>query len=83
MVDEAMGDMAQGSHYYRLAGLKIAFSQRSPARRLEQLSDEPLFKRKFKNLDALEATLSTRCVVLSAMPEVIHQHTLFHWWSEA
>lgn len=54
-----------------------------PAEHLWQLSDEPLVNRKFESLDALEETLATRCVVLSAMPEVIRQHTLFHWWNEA
>ncbi len=53
-----------------------------PAERLWQLSDEPLVNRKFENLDALEATLVSRCNTLAATPEVIRQHTLFHWWRE-
>jgi hypothetical protein len=53
-----------------------------PAERLWQLSDEPLVNRNFENLDALEETLASRCNILSALPEVIRQHTLFHWWSE-
>lgn len=53
-----------------------------PAEHLWKLSDEPLVNRKFETLDALEDTLATRCVTLSAMPEVIRQHTLFHWWKE-
>lgn len=54
-----------------------------PAEHLWQLSDEPLVNRKFESLDALEETLASRCNILSAMPEVIRQHTLFHWWKEA
>ncbi|MFM7424415.1 MAG: transposase, partial [Elainella sp.] len=53
-----------------------------PAEHLWQLSDEPLVNRKFEDLDALEAVLATRCLTLGAMPDVIRQHTLFHWWSE-
>lgn len=51
-----------------------------PAEHLWQLSDEPLANRKFESLDALEETLASRCNILAAMPEVICQHTLFHWW---
>lgn len=51
-----------------------------PAERLWQLSDEPLVNRKFETLEELEETLAKRCVTLSSMPEVIRQHTLFHWW---
>jgi hypothetical protein len=43
-----------------------------------QLSDERLVNRKFESLDALEETLASRCNILSAMPEVIRQHILFH-----
>ena len=42
-----------------------------PAEHLWQLSDEPLVNRTFETLDELEATLTTWCVTLSAMPEVI------------
>jgi hypothetical protein len=51
-----------------------------PAEHLWQLSDEPLVNRTFEDLDSLEEALATRCLTLSAMPEVIRQHTLFHWW---
>lgn len=54
-----------------------------PAERLWQLSDEPLVNRKFESLDALEETLAGRCVTLAAMPEIIRQHTLFHWWKQS
>jgi hypothetical protein len=54
-----------------------------PAEHLWQLSDEPLANRKFEDLDALEAVLVSRCCTLAAMPDVIRQHTLFHWWSES
>ncbi len=46
------------------------------------LSDEPLVNRKLESLAELEETLARRWVTLSAMPEVIRQHTLFHWWKE-
>jgi hypothetical protein len=46
------------------------------------LSDEPLVNRKFETLEELEETLGVRCVTLSEMPEVIRQHTLFHWWQD-
>ena len=51
-----------------------------PAERLWQLTDEPLVNRSFDDLDALEDKLAERCVTLSTMPDLIRQHTLFHWW---
>lgn len=54
-----------------------------PAEHLWQLSDEPLVNRNFQTIDELEETLATRCLTLSAMPEIIRQHTLFHWWKDA
>jgi DDE superfamily endonuclease len=53
-----------------------------PAEHLWPLSDEPLVNRKFETLEELEETLGVRCVTLSEMPEVIRQHTLFHWWQD-
>jgi len=54
-----------------------------PAERLWQLSDEPIVNRHFEDLDALEAVLAQRCRTLSNLPQLIHQHTHFHWWREA
>lgn len=51
-----------------------------PSERLWSLSDEPLVNRTFETLDELEETLARRYITLSAMPEVIREHTLFHWW---
>jgi hypothetical protein len=69
------------------AGIHLEFlppysPELQPAEHLWQLSDEPLVNRKFENVDALEATLATRCNLLCAMPAVIRQHTLFHWWKD-
>jgi hypothetical protein len=54
-----------------------------PAERLWQLSDEPIVNRHFEDLDTLEAVLAQRCRTLSNLPQLIHQHTHFHWWREA
>ena len=52
-----------------------------PAERLWALTDEPLANRCFASLDELEETLCRRCAFLSTQPELISQHTLFHWWT--
>ncbi len=57
-------------------------SELQPAEHLWQLSDEPLVNRKLETLEELEETLATRCVTLSAMLEVIRQHTPCHWWKD-
>ncbi len=51
-----------------------------PAERLWNLTDEPLVNRTFDTLDDLQAVLSRRCAFLRTQPDLISQHTLFHWW---
>ena len=51
-----------------------------PAQRLCNLSDKPLANRVFNTLDDLQAVLSKRCAYLRTQPDLISQHTLFHWW---
>lgn len=52
-----------------------------PAEHLWNLTDEPLANRTFDTLDDLQAMLSERCAYLRTQPDLITQHTLFHWWS--
>ena len=51
-----------------------------PAERLWPLLDEPLANRNFATLEDLDAVLAERCRTLVGMPEVIRDHTHFHWW---
>lgn len=50
-----------------------------PAERLWLLTDEPLENRYFKTIEALEAVLAERCVVLEKQPELVQPHTNYHW----
>lgn len=52
-----------------------------PAERLWALTDEPLANRCFDTLDDLQDVLFQRCAFLRSQPELISQHTLFHWWT--
>lgn len=52
-----------------------------PAERLWALTDEPLANRCFDTLDDLQEVLFQRCAFLRTQPELISQHTLFHWWA--
>lgn len=52
-----------------------------PAERLWALTDEPLANRCFDTLDDLQDVLYQRCAFLRTQPELISQHTLFHWWT--
>ena len=52
-----------------------------PAEHLWQLTDEPLVNRTFSDLDALQNTLCERCAFLRTQPDLMSQHTLFHWWT--
>ncbi len=54
-----------------------------PVERVWPLVDEPLANRPFATLADVEAVLEDRCVRLTEMPEVLHAHTLFHWWPQA
>ena len=51
-----------------------------PAEHLWPLTDEPLANTRFPDLEALEEVQAQRCLVLQQQPELIRQHTLFHWW---
>jgi transposase len=51
-----------------------------PAERLWPLLDEPLANRNFATLQDLDAVLADRCRTLTAMPDIVRDHTRFHWW---
>ncbi len=51
-----------------------------PAEHLWPLTNEPLANKRFADLATLEAVHAERCLVLQQQPDVIRQHTLFHWW---
>jgi hypothetical protein len=51
-----------------------------PAEHLWPLTDEPLANTRFADLATLEAVQATRCLSLQQQPDLIRQHTLFHWW---
>lgn len=51
-----------------------------PAEHLWNLTDEPLANPIFDTLADLQAVLSKRCAYLRTQPDLISQHTLFHWW---
>ena len=53
-----------------------------PAERLWPLTDEPIVNKPFPTLDALEEVLDHRCLKLIEQPQLISDHTLFHWWPE-
>jgi transposase len=51
-----------------------------PAEHLWPLTNEPLANRRFESLAALEAVQAERCLTLQEQPDLVRQHTLFHWW---
>lgn len=51
-----------------------------PAEHLWPLTNQPLANRRFADLPALEAVQAARCLHLQQHPDLIRQHTLFHWW---
>jgi hypothetical protein len=51
-----------------------------PAEHLWPLTNEPLANQHFDDLAALEETQAARCLALQQWPDLIRQHTLFHWW---
>lgn len=53
-----------------------------PAERLWPLTNEPLANCTFRDLDELEAVQLARCLQLSAEPERVRGHTLYHWWPD-
>jgi DDE superfamily endonuclease len=54
-----------------------------PAERLWPLADEAVANRCFADLTALSDALEPHCLALARQPDVIRDHTLFHWWPEA
>ncbi len=63
-----------------LAFLPPASPELQPAERLWGLVDEPVANRTFPDLDALEATLVTRCQELERQRRPIKTRTHYHWW---
>lgn len=64
----------------RLVFLPPYSPELQPAERLWSLCDEPLANRSFERLNQLEAVLGQRCQTLADRPELIRDHTLYHWW---
>ena len=67
------------------AGIHLVFlpsysPELQPAEHLWPLTNEPLANRRFESLDALETVQAERCLVLQQQPDLIRQHTHFHWW---
>jgi hypothetical protein len=54
-----------------------------PAERLRPLADGAVANRCFADLAALSGALEPPCLALARQPDVIRDHTLFHWWPEA
>jgi len=50
-----------------------------PAEHLWALSDAPLVKACFQNLDQLEALQAERCLWLQAQPDLVRSTANFHW----
>ncbi|WP_175607335.1 transposase, partial [Deinococcus marmoris] len=51
-----------------------------PVERAWNLTDRPLANRCFDSLDELQDVLGRQCAWLETQPDLITQHTLFHWW---
>lgn len=51
-----------------------------PAEHLWELTDQALANRHFRDVEELTEVQAERCRTLSELPELIHQHTHFHWW---
>lgn len=69
--------LPEGLH---LAFLPPASPELQPAERLWSLVDEPVANRTFPDLDALEATLVTRCQELERQRRPLKTRTRYHWW---
>ena len=52
-----------------------------PAERLWPLINEALANKAILTLDELEDLLVSRCRYLAAQPEILRDHTRFHWWA--
>ena len=51
-----------------------------PAERLWALTDATVANRTFDTLDDFSDVLAERCAWLETQPDLLTQHTLFHWW---
>ena len=51
-----------------------------PVERVWQLTDATIANTCPENLDALETVVGQQCAWLETQPDLITQHTLFHWW---
>jgi transposase len=51
-----------------------------PAEHLWPLTNAPLANVRFPDLPTLEEVQAQRCLALQQQPDLIRQHTLFHWW---
>ena len=51
-----------------------------PAEHLWPLTNEPLANQRFASLAELGKVQAERYLVLQQQPNLIRQHTLFHWW---
>lgn len=51
-----------------------------PAERLWALTDATVANRCFATLDDFKAVVGQRCAWLETQPDLITQHTFFHWW---
>ena len=51
-----------------------------PAERLWQLTDATVANQCFDDLNALIDVLGQQCAWLETQPDLLSQHTLFHWW---
>ena len=51
-----------------------------PVERMWGLTDAPLFNRAFDSLEELDQLLQEQCIYLMDNPDLVSQHTLYHWW---
>lgn len=51
-----------------------------PAERLWDLTDDTVANRCFDTLHDFTETLAQQCAWLETQPDLLSQHTLFHWW---
>ncbi|THF69663.1 hypothetical protein E7T06_11010 [Deinococcus sp. Arct2-2] len=54
--------------------------ERQPVERIWQLTDATLANTCPESLAALETVVGQQCAWLETQPDLITQHTLFHWW---
>ena len=74
------GDEVEVPEGLHLLVLPAYSPELQPAEHLWPLTNEPLANRRFEDLASLEAVQAERCRYLQEHPDLIRQHTLFHWW---